>query len=49
MDLQNLKFERTVVAAELYRHQKTWKLRAVSAGFCDGLEKLCQRFGIEVE
>ena len=49
MDLQNLKSERTLVAAEIYRYQNTWKFRAVSAGYRDGLEQLCQRFGIEVE
>ena len=35
--------------AEIYRYQNTWKFRAVSAGYRDGLEQLCQRFGIEVE
>lgn len=49
MDLQNLKTERTLVAAELYRYQNTWKIRAVSAGYRDGLAQLCQRYGIEVE
>lgn len=49
MELQNLKTERTLVAAEIYRYQNTWKLRAVSAGYRGGLEHLCQTFGIEVE
>ncbi|MBR0484441.1 MAG: TerD family protein, partial [Oscillospiraceae bacterium] len=49
MDLQNLKTERTLVAAELYRYQNTWKFRAVASGYRDGLEELCNRFGIEVE
>ncbi|MBR1528770.1 MAG: TerD family protein [Oscillospiraceae bacterium] len=49
MPLENLSKERTLVAAEIYRYQNTWKFRAVSAGYRDGLEQLCQRFGIEVE
>ena len=49
MDLQHLKTERTLVAAELYRYQNTWKFRAVASGYRDGLEDLCHRFGIEVE
>ena len=49
MDLQHLKTERTLVAAELYRYQNSWKFRAVASGYRDGLEDLCHRFGIEVE
>ena len=49
MDLSNLQQERTVVAVELYRYKNSWKLRAVAAGYCDGLKELCGRFGIQVE
>ncbi len=49
MELENLSTERTLVAAELYRWQNSWKLRAVAAGYRDGLEELCARFGIETE
>lgn len=49
MDLSHLQAERTVVAVELYRYRNSWKLRAVLAGYCDGLRELCARFGIETE
>ena len=49
MELQNLSTERTLVAAELYRWKNSWKFRAVAAGYRDGLEELCARFGIETE
>ncbi len=48
MDLKHLQAERTVVAVEFYRYQQTWRIRAVAAGYRDGLEELCHRFGIEV-
>lgn len=48
MDLSELQALRTLVAVELYRYHNSWKLRAVASGYCDGLEQLCKRFGIEV-
>ena len=49
MYLENLTQERTLVSAELYRWKNSWKFRAVSAGYRDGLAELCARYGIEVE
>ncbi len=41
--------ETTVVAAEFYLYKGEWKISAVGAGFKDGLARLCNRYGIEVE
>lgn len=41
--------EATIVAMEFYRYKGEWKISAVGAGFKDGLAKLCNRYGIEVE
>ena len=49
MDLSHMHSERTLVAVEFYRYQNSWRLRAVGAGYRDGLEELCQRYGVEVE
>ena len=49
MDLAHLQTERTLVAVELYRYHNSWKLRAIGAGYRDGLEELCRRYGVEAE
>ncbi len=47
--MSDLGDETTVVAAEFYLYKGEWKISAVGAGFRDGLAKLCNRYGIEVE
>ena len=47
--MDGLAQETTVVALEFYRYKGEWKLSAVGAGFRDGMAKLCNRYGIEVE
>ena len=37
-----------MIFAELYRHQGSWKFRAVGAGFVGGLEPLAKNYGVEV-
>lgn len=41
--------ESAVVFAELYRHNGTWKFRAVGQGYNGGLAALCKSYGILVE
>lgn len=40
--------EQALIFAELYRHQKRWKLRAVGQGFDGGLKPLAEYFGVNV-
>ncbi len=47
--MDGLSDEATIVALELYLYKGEWKISAVGAGFKDGLAKLCNRYGIEVE
>lgn len=47
--LDALKREKTVNAAELYRHQGKWKLKLVGAGYEAGLARLCEDYGLSVE
>lgn len=47
--MDGLSDEATIVAMELYLYKGEWKISAVGAGFKDGLAKLCNRYGIEVE
>ncbi len=47
--MNELSDETTVVAMEIYLYKGEWKISAVGAGFKDGMAKLCNRFGIEVE
>ncbi len=47
--MDGLSDETTIVAAELYLYKGEWKISAVGAGYKDGLAKLCNRYGIEVE
>lgn len=47
--MDGLSEEATIVAMEFYLYKGEWKISAVGAGFKDGLAKLCNRYGIEVE
>ncbi len=47
--MDGLTDETTAVALEFYLYKGEWKLSAVGAGFRDGMAKLCNRYGIEVE
>ncbi|MDE6728125.1 MAG: TerD family protein, partial [Oscillospiraceae bacterium] len=47
--IDGLTDEATIVALEFYLYKGEWKISAVGAGFKDGLAKLCNRYGIEVE
>lgn len=47
--IDNLGDEATIVALEFYLYKGEWKISAVGAGFRDGLAKLCNHYGIEVE
>lgn len=40
---------KTLVAVEVYRYKGAWKLNFVGAGYRDGLRKLCESYGVEVE
>ena len=41
--------ERTLVLAEVYRRNATWRLRIVGQGYDDGLAELAHRHGVTVE
>ncbi|WP_341301036.1 VWA domain-containing protein [Lysinibacillus sp. FSL H8-0500] len=41
--------ERALVLAEVYRHQATFKFRAIGRGFNGGLKPLAESYGVEVE
>ncbi len=45
---EELKFEKTVVFLEFYRHQQDWKVNPIGAGYHEGLKRLCESFGLEV-
>lgn len=47
--LENLFTEKTVVAVELYRYKNQWKINCIGSGYRDGLKRLCESFGIEVD
>ena len=49
LKLEDLRVEKTLVAAEVYRYKGQWKLNFVGAGYRDGLRRLCESYGIEVE
>ena len=48
-DLDGLQREKTVNAAEIYRHRGAWKIKLVGAGYEAGLAKLCEDYGLSVE
>ncbi len=47
--LDGLTSETTIVAIEIYLYKGEWKLCAVGAGYRDGMARLCNHYGIEVE
>lgn len=47
--MDRLTDETTAVAIEFYLYKGEWKLSAVGAGYRNGMAKLCNRYGIEVE
>ena len=47
--IDGLIVESTVIAMEFYLYKGEWKISAVGAGYRDGLAKMCNRYGIEVE
>lgn len=47
--LNGLTAETTIVALEIYLYKGEWKLCAVGAGYRDGMARLCNHYGIEVE
>ena len=47
--IEGLMVESTVIAMEFYLYKGEWKISAVGAGYRDGLAKMCNRYGIEVE
>ncbi len=47
--MDRLTDETTAVALEFYLYKGEWKLSAVGAGYRNGMAKLCNRYGIEVE
>ncbi|MGN1119319.1 MAG: TerD family protein, partial [Oscillospiraceae bacterium] len=47
--MDGLTDETTVVALEFYLYKGEWKLSAVGAGYRDGMARLCNHYGIEVE
>jgi tellurite resistance protein TerA len=49
VDLSGLERQTAVVAAEFYRRDGGWKLRAVGQGWDDGLAGLARDFGVDVE
>ncbi|RVR70748.1 tellurium resistance protein TerF [Citrobacter freundii] len=40
--------EKAIIVAEVYRHNGSWKLRALGLGFNGGLEPLAMRYGVDV-
>ena len=47
--MSDLKNETTAVALELYLYKGEWKISVVGSGYNDGMARLCNRFGIQVE
>ena len=47
--MEGLSQEKSILALELYRYQGIWKLKIVGAGYVDGIRKLCEDYGVEVE
>lgn len=47
--LENLSLEKTVVCIEIYRYKNEWKINCIGSGYTNGLKKLCESYGIEIE
>jgi hypothetical protein len=41
--------ERTMLLAEIYRRNGSWRLRAIGQGYDDGLADLATRYGVETD
>jgi DNA polymerase-3 subunit epsilon len=41
--------ERTLLLAEIYRRDGSWRLRAIGQGYDHGLAELANRYGVDVE
>jgi len=48
-NLEALSIEKTVVAVELYKYKNQWKMNCIGSGYRDGLRKLCESYGIQVD
>lgn len=48
-EMNGLSSEAAVVAVELYLYKGEWKISAVGAGYNDGMARLCNSYGIDVE
>ena len=48
-ELTGLSIEKTVVAVEVYRYKGEWKLSFVGAGYKNGLRRLCEEYGVNIE
>lgn len=40
--------ERTMLLAEIYRRDGSWRLRAIGQGYDDGLVELATRYGVDI-
>ena len=47
--MSDLKNETTAVALEFYLYKGEWKISVVGSGYNNGMARLCNRFGIQVE
>lgn len=47
--MNDLKNETTAVALELYLYKGEWKISVVGSGYNNGMARLCNSFGIQVE
>lgn len=47
--LDGLFSEKTIIAAQVYRKNRSWKLNAVGQGYRSGLKKLCESFGLIID
>ncbi|MGN0606911.1 MAG: TerD family protein [Oscillospiraceae bacterium] len=44
----DLMMETTIIFFEIYRHNLSWKMNMVGAGYKSGLTKLCESYGLKV-
>ena len=47
--MSDLKSETTAVALEIYLYKGEWKISVVGSGYNNGMARLCNSFGIQVE
>jgi len=46
---EDYSIEDAMIMGELYRHNGEWKFNAVGQGFCGGLPRLCDEFGLATQ